>query len=844
MSSQLSMDLKPQGEWKKVKRDPKCSKCGLCEGAETVCLLGKGYTRARVMVIGEAPGQREDEEGEPFVGRSGKLLDTFLEIAGIDDADLYVTNAVHCRPPDNRTPSKREIAACRPWLMAEIAMVQPRFILLLGNVPLESLTGEKGIKKVRGFPIEKKGSELGVKHDVVYIMPTFHPSYALHDPRAAPVIQRDIDQFAQIIKQGGLGLEKGLNYKIVTKDNLEEALEDIDDEDVLSIDTENSGLDVFEPGFWCTSLGVGTSTTQWCFPLNHSKGPLYRKPNAQRRLVKRVIRTIKTSRIKKTIVMHNGKYDTKVIKRVFDEWIECDHDTMLASYNLDENSFHGLDHLASKYFKAMDYDIPMEEKHGFGDLNKHCRYLGLDVFYTRKLYYKQRAELERDKLTQRIFEEVTMPVASMYTYAELDGVPLDIPALEKAREYWAEVAKQKLIELNKLVPDKRTWKNKKTKTIQTGINWASAPQVAEVLFKRLKLKPINKTGKGADSVAETVLLRLADKHPVPKLILEYREATKNLGTFIEGWMRAMHGGCLHPNFKVHGTVTGRPSCEEPNLQQVPRDKRLRSLINAMKGWTLVDADLSQAELRIAAELSGDGELRLSYQTGVDVHVLTVQRIFGIMKPTSEERKRAKAVNFGFLYGMGWKKFIDYARDKYGVVFSEAEAKRIRKAFFRLYRGLPEWHKRQRRFAANAGYVRSLIGRKRRLPDAKLVPANDNDKYTIMRQQEAFRQAINSPVQSLASDFNLMAAVQLHRKLPREYFRVIGTVHDSILMLVRNDMLEEVLPQIKAAMEWPDLLTKWGIKLSVPIVAEIEIGPWGSGVVWEPKKKTTDGKRAA
>jgi uracil-DNA glycosylase family 4 len=844
--TQLALDLAPTEVGERVKRDPNCSKCGLCESAETVCLLGVGDRKAKIMIIGEAPGQREDEEGEPFVGKSGDLLTDWLHLRGVERDEVYITNAVHCRPPNNRTPSKKEMRACKSWLMAEIQVVQPEFILSLGNVPLEVLTGEKGIKKKRGYPIEVPGSTLGVSHKTVIIFPTFHPSYALHDPRAAPVIERDIHQFLAMVRRGGLGKESGLNYKIVTRDNLEEALEDIDDEDVISVDTETSGLNVFEPGFWCTSLGVGTSTTQWTFPLNHRLSPLYKKPNAQRRLVSKVIRRIKTSKVKKTIVMANGKFDTKVLKTCFDEMLRCDHDVMLGSYSLDENQFHGLDHIAARYFNAMDYDIPMSDKHGItGTLERHCRYLGQDLMWTRKSYYKQVKELEADPLTKRIFDHVTMPASHMYTDVELHGVPVSVKKLEESHKYWSEKRDAALVKLNKMFPDKRTRKDKKTKQIITGINWNSPQQVAEILFGKLKLKPLDETPGGDPSVSESVLLRLSGKSVVPKLILEYREAAKMVGTFVEGWQRMIVDGLLHPTFKIHGTVTGRPSCEDPNFQQTPRDPRIRSLVCADEyksdghKWVMVEMDESQAEMRIAAELSGDGELRLSYQTGQDVHTLTVQRIFGIMKPTSEERKRAKAVNFGFLYGMGWKKFIDYARDKYGVTFSPAEAKRIRKAFFRLYSGLPDWHKRQRNFAAKHGYVRNIIGRKRRLPDAQLA-ANDNDKHGMMRMQEAFRQAINSPVQSLASDFNLLAAIQLWRTLPVEHFRIVATIHDAILMLIRADKVEQYLPILKSTLEWPDMLAKWKIRMSVPMVADIKIGAWGSGV----ERKDIAKKRAA
>lgn len=803
-----------------VKRDPKCEKCGLCEDAVTVCLIGGGGTKKRVMIIGEAPGREEDKAGMPFVGRSGRMLDDMLEEAGLRREDVYVTNAVHCRPPENRTPKKREIKECYSWLRKEIEDVQPKFIMTLGATALEALLGVKGIRSLRGFPQEVAGSKLGVDESVVYVMPAYHPSYVMRDPKHEPVLRRDIAKFAEMVKRGSPRTGDGVQYRIVDKHNLEEALEDIEDSDVIAHDTETSGLNPFVPGAWVTSWGIATEKYQWCFPLNHTEGPLYKKFNAQKRLVKRVAKALKG----KFIIAHNGKFDSLWLRSVFGVEIHTDFDTMLAHYNLDENALHGLDHLAAHYFKAMDYDIPLKEKHGFGPLARHCEYLALDIMYTRKLYYQFKKEFKRDELTKRVFETITMPTARMFEDVEFRGVYVNQKELNAAHEYWSEIIEDRFAKLNKLAPDSRTRKDKKTKEIITGINWGSPDQVAEVLFKRFKLKPLDKTAGGKWSVSESVLLRLAKDHPLPKMLLEWREAQKNLGTFIESWQeKCFSHSRMHPSFKVHGTVTGRPSCEDPNLQQTPRDPRLRRLIQAPPGWTLIDADLSQAELRIAAEMSRDPELMLSYQTGVDVHTLTVQRIFGIMNPTKEERKKGKAINFGFLYGMGWFKFLDYARDNYGVEFTEAEAKQIRKGFFRLYHGLPGWHDKQRKFARKYGYVRSLLGRKRRLPDAML---RGDDEFTKRKRGEAERQAINSPVQSFASDLNLIAACELHNELPADEFRIVGTIHDAILMEIRDDCLLKHLPRVKRSMEHGGLIKEWEIELSVPVISEIEIGPWG------------------
>lgn len=191
----------------------------------------------------------------------------------------------------------------------------------------------------------------------------------------------------------------------------------------------------------------------------------------------------------------------------------------------------------------------------------------------------------------------------------------------------------------------------------------------------------------------------------------------------------------------------------------------------------------------------------------------------------EKRKKAKSQGFGFLYGMGFRKFVAYARDNYDIQVSEREAEQMRREFFDLYASLPGWHQNQRRFAHEHGYVRSLGGRKRRLPMAR-------DKNDSPERGEAFRQAINSPVQGFASDINLMVLLQLRREFPRAVVQPVITVHDSILIEVREDYVERVTHRIEEIMRCPDLFDLFKIRLTVPLEGEVKIGSWGSGISLE------------
>lgn len=627
-----------------------------------------------------------------------------------------------------------------------------------------------------------------------------------------PLLEEHLKSFKKIVS--GISVKNKVNHTIIkTCEDLEDMFFDIIRSREIAIDTETSGLDPFIPDKFMASLGIATKNHAWCLPLDHIQSPYRGKHKWQTRIIKKISKFIKG----KKVIGHNFKFDTLWIYRCYGVWVDFTDDTMLMHYNLDENNQHGLKLLSARYLGNDIYDIPDKEKNGYGDLESHCAYLAQDIRYTYDLYFKFKEMLDKDPLSERIYDQITIPAVKIYIRAENNGTYINPDTLEKATQYWSKIAQETREKLREY----------------GDINWNSPKQIATILFDKLKLPILDRTPTGAPSMSESVLLRLKDKHEIPQLILENRKATKFLSTFLIKWKELTEKSGdqrIHPTFKVHGTVTGRPACEEPNLQQVPRDVSIRSIIDAPKGWCLVEADLSQAELRIAAEMSQDRELRTCYLTGVDVHKRTVESIFGIDPKvmTKEERKKGKAINFGFVYGMGWKKFMDYARDNYGQIFSEKEAQNTRKGYFRLYQDLPEWHKRQRTFVHKHGYVRNLIGRKRRLYDAQL-PDNSENRMAIA---QAERNSINSPVQSLASDINLNAFIDICNAYSNDIVRPCGTIHDAIMLEVKEDYVDSVCRDLKKFMESPSIFKRLNVQFNIPIESEVEIGPWGKGLVWK------------
>lgn len=775
-----------------------CKECRLYQGAQNPCIGGNGPSPCDILIVGEAPGYYEDQGGKPFQGRAGTMLTELLQAANLSRDQVRITNAVRCRPSDNRTPTMSEIAACRPHLEEEIAQVRPRFILLLGSTAFKSALNRSGVTKHRGAIFQKGG--------ISYLV-TLHPAALFRQPQQIPWVRADFERFGLLVRGQ---LEQELNWSLVNSPSaLRACLTELSNSPFITFDFETNSLNPCAPDSVIRCLGLATEGHEWVIPLEYPGSFLEGRVQDQEKVLEWVYQVMRG----KKIIGHNGKFDCKWFTTRIHSTPQLTFDTMLASHLLDENSPHGLKPLSRMHFRAPEYDIPQPVNPEEVPLVKLAKYCAYDVHYTTRLYLKQRKDLEAEPHLRRIFTKLVMPLSRMLTQSELWGVYVDPERFPEALQASNLKVGSCLEELNALAP--------------YPVNWNSSQQVARLLYSPrpdgLGLDIIETTAKGAPSTAEGVLTRL--HHPVVDKLLEYRGLIK-LNQFLHGWKDNLGGDHhLRPTFKIHGTVTGRLSCADPNLQQVPRDPFVRSLITAPPGWVFVEADYSQVELRVAAMVANESTLIQLFQTGQDPHRRTAATIMGVPEEevNKAQRKAAKAVNFGFLYGMGAAKFRDYAREKYQVELTENEAREYRQRFFDLYSGLPSWHERQRRLARKYKYVRTLLGRKRRLPDI--------DSMDSFLRAEAERQAINSPVQGTATDFNAFSAIRIHKELPQDAVRVLGLVHDAILMVVREDRQEEMLPLIHEIMVDRKTIERvFRTKIPVPLEVEVSVGPWGAGKV--------------
>ena len=501
-------------------------------------------------------------------------------------------------------------------------------------------------------------------------------------------------------------------------------------------------------------------------------------------------------------VYQNGKFDTLFIEVKMGIKLPIHEDIMLMGTVYDLSEKHGLKAMAQKYLHVDDWDIKKKEKLS-GDYDTVVPYLKYDLKYTWELFEWFSVHLNESQET--LYRKLLLKAYKMYRDVERNGIYLDLRRFKEVKQDYAQREVESLQKLN----DKYE------------INWNSAQQKQRILFQEEKLPVIKLTPAGKPSADAKVMKRLAAQgHELPQLILNYSAVNTLNKMFLNRWEDdASYDGRLHPTFNLTNVVSGRTSCTDPNLQQVPRNKDIRSLFTAPEGRLFFEADYSQLELRIAAHYANEPTMIKIYQEGGDIHTMTASLMTGGREPTKAERSKAKAVNFGFLYGMSARKFVDYAYDSYGVTFTKAEAEHYRDAFFLKYSRLLPWHKEQEELCEMLGGVPNMFGRFRKLP--KIY---SNKKFEHL---EAARRAINTPVQGTGSDILLSAAIEVHKRLSPYGLKVCGTIHDSIVGEFNEEDKDWIVDEIRSIMARPKIMRDFGVELKVDLEADIGVGPWGS-----------------
>lgn len=602
-----------------------------------------------------------------------------------------------------------------------------------------------------------------------------------------------------------------IRYETVTTQGmLEDWMRRIEAAPLVAIDTETTSLDPMQAQL--VGISLSAAPGEACYiPVAHRGPDVAGLPDHGQLSREFVLERMRAwlgdaSRPK---LGQNLKYDIHVFANHGVTLRGVLHDTMLQSYVLASHRNHGMDSLAERLLNLKT--ITYEEVCGKGagqicfdqiDLARATEYAAEDADVTLRLHRRMFPQVEAAAGLRHVYEEIEMPVSVVLQKIERNGVLIDA---ERLAAQSAELG-QRMLALEQSAYE----------AAGQPFNLGSPKQIGEILFSQMKLPVLKKTASGAPSTDEEVLQKLAEDYPLPKLLLDYRGLSKLKSTYTDKLPKMVNArtGRVHTSYGQATAVTGRLASTEPNLQNIPvrteEGRRIREAFIAEPGSVIVSADYSQIELRIMAHISGDENLLRAFANGEDIHRATAAEIFGVERDavSSEQRRYAKVINFGLIYGMsafGLASNLGIEREA---------AKHYIDRYFMRYPGVAHYMEETRQTAREQGYVETVFGRRLWLPDIK--------GGSGPRRQAAERAAINAPMQGTAADLIKLSMIAVQGWLERDGLqtRQIMQVHDELVLEVPEHELELVKVRL------PELMCSVA-QLLVPLVAEV-----GSGANWE------------
>lgn len=591
---------------------------------------------------------------------------------------------------------------------------------------------------------------------------------------------------------------------LLTEADLNRWVEKLKQAKLFALDTETDNLDYMAANLVGISFALENGEAAYLpLQLDYLGVPKILEKTTALSLLKPVL---ENPAIQK--VGQNFKYDLTIFARNGIDVQGVAFDTMLESYVLNSTGRHNMDDLAKRYLGHQT--ISFEEIAGKGKnqltfnqipLEQAAEYAAEDADVTMKLQQVLWEKLSKEPTLEKLFKEMELPLLGVLSRMERRGVLIDSDAL--------------FLQSNEIANRLSELEEQAYVLAGQPFNLASTKQLQEILFDKLGLPVIQKTPKGAPSTNEEVLEELAFSHELPKVLVEHRGLSKLKSTYTDKLPQMVNPqtGRVHTSYHQAVTATGRLSSSDPNLQNIPirneEGRRIRQAFIARKGFTVVAADYSQIELRIMAHLSQDQGLINAFTQGKDIHRSTAAEIFGVAldEVTSEQRRNAKAINFGLIYGMsafGLSRQLGIGR---------ADAQSYMDLYFKRYPGVQTFMHDIREKAKAQGYVETLFGRRLYLPDI--------NSSNGMRRKAAERVAINAPMQGTAADIIKRAMIQLDQTLQNDPdIAMIMQVHDELVFEVRSEKVAFYSELIKTQMES-------AANLVVPLIVEV-----GQGNNWD------------
>lgn len=593
------------------------------------------------------------------------------------------------------------------------------------------------------------------------------------------------------------------NYMLIQNTtDLKKWINQIKKEKLFSIDTETTSLEVMNAKLVGISISLKKGEAAY-IPVNHMGAAENEQINEDEviDLFKPILEDGSITKIGQNI-----KYDAHIFLNLGIKMHGINEDTMLMSYVINSNESHGMNKLSQKYLSHEC--ISYESLVGSGvkqlsfdqiNINDALDYAAEDADVTFQLYHVLKDQLKKEKKLLAIYEKFEIPSMKTLIEIERNGVLIDASLLNQQSQKIGE----ELINIE----------NKAFELAGQPFNLASPKQLREILFEKLQIKPLKKTPTGTPSTSEEVLQELAKDYPLPKILLEYRTLAKLKSTYTDKLplMINQSTGRIHTSYNQAVAVTGRLASSDPNLQNIPikspEGRKIREAFIAKPDFSILSADYSQIELRILAHLSKDSGLIQAFKDNKDIHTITASEIFNtkIEKITSEQRRYAKIINFGLIYGMG---AFGLAKN---LNITRGDAQNYIQEYFNKYPTVLQYMEESKQFAREHGYVETYFGRRLWLPEI--------NSSNGLRKAGAERAAINAPMQGTAADLIKLAMIEVQQWIHANSNlkgQMIMQVHDELVFEVPNTEVDIFIKEI------PQIMQNVA-KLDIPLTVEINAG---------------------
>ena len=587
---------------------------------------------------------------------------------------------------------------------------------------------------------------------------------------------------------------------LLTQADLTRWIEKLNTAKLIAVDTETDSLDYMSANLVGISFALENGEAAYLpLQLDYLDAPKTLEKSTALAAIKPILENPNIHKIGQNI-----KFDESIFARHGIELQGVEFDTMLLSYTLKSTGRHNMDDLAKRYLGHET--IAVESIAGKGKsqltfnqipLEQATEYAAEDADVTMKLQQTLWLKLQEEPTLVELYKTMELPLLHVLSRMERTGVLIDSDAL--------------FIQSNEIATRLTALEEQAYALAGQPFNLASTKQLQEILFDKLGLPVLQKTPKGAPSTNEEVLEELAYSHELPKILVEHRGLSKLKSTYTDKLPQMVNSqtGRVHTSYHQAVTATGRLSSSDPNLQNIPirneEGRRIRQAFIAREGYSIVAADYSQIELRIMAHLSGDQGLINAFSQGKDIHRSTAAEIFGVSldEVTSEQRRNAKAINFGLIYGMS-----AFGLSRQLGIF-RPDAQKYMDLYFQRYPGVQQFMTDIREKAKAQGYVETLFGRRLYLPDI--------NSSNAMRRKGAERVAINAPMQGTAADIIKRAMIKLDELIRHDPdIEMIMQVHDELVFEVQSEKVAFFREQIKQHMEA-------AAELVVPLIVEVGVG---------------------